>query len=241
MGMQHAPVFRATLFDFNGVLVDDELVHLAAFQDALRPLDIELTDSDYWEKYLGFDDLGAFEAIFTDHGREATRAELLHMVEAKRPHYMRRAQAELKTFPGAADLVRRMAALGPAGVVSGALEDEIELGLEHLGVRDRVGLIVSAEHTHASKPDPEGYRLGYEWAQEQLGNAADLRPEQVLVFEDSPAGIEAALAIGLTVVALAHSYGEATLKSTGAALVLPLLADASHEQLRALYESRVAR
>jgi beta-phosphoglucomutase len=240
--MQHAPVFRATLFDFNGVLVDDELVHLAAFQDALRPVGIELTDAEYWEKYLGFDDLGAFEAIFADRGRDATRAELLHLVQAKRPLYMRRAQAELKTFPGAADLVKRMSALGPVGIVSGALEDEIELGLEHLGVRDRVGLIISAEHTHASKPDPEGYRLGYDWVSERaFATPEAARPEQTLVFEDSPAGIEAALAVGLTVVALAHSYGEATLKSTGAALVLPRLSDASDEQLRALYESHVAR
>lgn len=227
-------VFRATLFDFNGVLVDDELVHLAAFQDVLRPLGIELSDSDYWEKYLGFDDVGAFEAIFSDHGREMTRPELHHLVELKRPHYMRRAQAELKTFPGAADLVRRMAQEGPVGVVSGALYDEIELGLSHLGVRELVGNIVSAEQTHTSKPDPEGYLLGHAWVRE-LSNAT---PRETLVFEDSPAGIEAALAVGLTVVALAHSYGEATLKSTGAALVLPKLADATPERLRALYEQR---
>jgi beta-phosphoglucomutase len=225
-------VFRATLFDFNGVLVDDELVHLAAFQDVLHPLGIELTDADYWEKYLGFDDIGAFEAIFADAGREATRAELLHMVEAKRPHYMRRAQAELKTFPGAADLVRRMALLGPVGIVSGALHDEIELGLTHLGVRELVGNIVSAERTHVSKPDPDGYRQGFAWAEE----FGPLIPRETLVFEDSPAGIEAALAVGLTVVALAHSYGVATLRSTGAALVLGHLQDATDDQLRALYE-----
>jgi beta-phosphoglucomutase len=230
-------VFRATLFDFNGVLVDDELVHLAAFQDVLRPLGIELTDADYWEKYLGFDDVGAFEAIFSDFGREATRAELLHLVETKRPHYMRRAQAELKTFPGAADLVRLTATFGPVGIVSGALKDEIELGLNHLGVRDRVGRVVSAEQTSASKPDPDGYLQGYAWVHE----LSDASPAETLVFEDSPAGIEAALAVGLTVVALAHSYGEATLRSTGAALVLPQIQEATAEQLRQLYERRVSR
>ena len=55
------PMFPATLFDFNGVLVDDESVHLAAFRDALAPLGIGLTDEAYVEKYLGYDDRGAFD------------------------------------------------------------------------------------------------------------------------------------------------------------------------------------
>lgn len=226
-------MFPATLFDFNGVLVDDELVHLAAFQDTLEPYGIRLTDTDYWDKYLGFDDVGAFEAIFADNGRELLPGEVKGLVEAKRPHYMRRAADDLKSFPGAADLVRRRHAFGPVGIVSGALGDEIELGLAHLGVRDLVGQIISAERTHASKPDPEGYELGVAWL-----HSLGVTGVHALVFEDSPAGIEAAHAVGLTVVALAHSYEMALLKSTGAALVLPTLAEVTDEALAELYRSR---
>lgn len=226
-------MFPATLFDFNGVLVDDELVHLAAFQDTLAPYGITLTDADYWDKYLGFDDVGAFEAIFADNGRELLPGEVKGLVEAKRPHYMRRAATDLKSFPGAAELVRRQRAAGPVAIVSGALEDEIELGLTHLGVRELVGRIISAERTRASKPDPEGYELGIAWLHSQgvIGTHA-------LVFEDSPAGIEAAVACGLTVVAVAHSYEVSLLRSTGAALVLPTIADATDEVLAELYRSR---
>ena len=69
-------MFPATLFDYNGVLANDETVHLAAFQDALQPLGISLTEADYWQKYLGFDDVGAFGAILMDAGRPLD-AELL--------------------------------------------------------------------------------------------------------------------------------------------------------------------
>jgi beta-phosphoglucomutase-like phosphatase (HAD superfamily) len=62
-------VFPATLFDYNGVLVDDENVHLEAFRDVLGPLGIDLEEADYWEKYLGFDDAGAFRAVLVDAGR----------------------------------------------------------------------------------------------------------------------------------------------------------------------------
>ncbi|HYO93121.1 MAG TPA: hypothetical protein VER33_01365, partial [Polyangiaceae bacterium] len=65
-------MFPATLFDYNGVLVDDEALHLEAFRDALAPLGIELTSEAYVERYLGFDDRGAFEAILKDAGRTPT-------------------------------------------------------------------------------------------------------------------------------------------------------------------------
>src|SRR6187549_2464319 len=90
--------FAATLFDYNGVLANDETVHLAAFQDALRPLGLSLTEADYWAKYLGFDDVGAFQAILKDQGRPFDGADIAALVEAKRPLYRARAEACLPLF-----------------------------------------------------------------------------------------------------------------------------------------------
>lgn len=206
-------MFACTLFDFNGVLVDDERVHLAAFQDTLAPLGITLGEADYWEKYLGFDDVGAFEAILRAHGQAADRARVDELVRAKFPIYMQRAEQNLEVFEGAADLVNRCAAFGAVGVVSGALRPEIELGLRVLGVRSHVGFIVAAEDTQASKPDPEGYLIGLAKLRE---GAPALEAKQVLVIEDSLSGIEAAKAAGLTCVAVAHSYPEPELRAAGA-------------------------
>ena len=83
-------MFPATIFDYNGVLVDDEVVHLAAFRDVLSPLVISLSEADYWERYLGFDDAGAFRAVLADNGREPTDREVHALIEAKRPHYLAR-------------------------------------------------------------------------------------------------------------------------------------------------------
>src|SRR6185436_5073258 len=114
-------VFTATLFDYNGVLVDDEAVHLAAFRDVLSRFGIELSEAEYVEKYLGFDDFGAFRAILTDQGRSPSLQELKELIDAKIPFYLERAKGVLKGFPGAAELVRRRAAAGPVVIVSGAL------------------------------------------------------------------------------------------------------------------------
>ncbi len=226
-------MFPATLFDFNGVLVDDEHVHLEAFRDAVQPLGITISDKEYWEEYLGFDDIGAFTAILEKAGQEASRARVMEFVEAKRPLYMERARKSLRTFEGAADLVRRRASVGPVGIVSGALRDEISFGLEHLGVNELVGNIVAAEDTAASKPDPEGYHLGIEWLLEQVSLES---AQRALVIEDSIDGIVAAKRAGLPVVAVAHSYKEEELADSGADLVLGTLAQVSDEILARLYE-----
>jgi beta-phosphoglucomutase-like phosphatase (HAD superfamily) len=213
-GLIYSPaVFLATLFDFNGVLVDDEAVHLAAFREVLAPLGVGVSEQAYWQRYIGFDDVGAFRAILTDAGRDPTDRVVEELLQMKRPAYMSRARQSLSVFAGAAELVRRRATDGPVGIVSGALRDEVELGLDVLGVRAAVSFIVSAEDTTRCKPDPEGYEKGAQ----ALGPAAAKRG-RVLVIEDSVAGVVAAKAAGLTCLAVAHSYPEEALAEAGADL-----------------------
>ena len=226
-------MFPATLFDYNGVLVDDEAVHLEAFRDVLGPLGIALGERDYWEKYLGFDDAGAFAAILTDAGRLPSDAELRGLIEAKRPKYLERAKDKLRGFEGAPELVRRRALAGPVGIVSGALRDEIALGLGVLGVADAVGKVISAEDTTRSKPDPEGYLLGIEALATLIGRAA---AERALVIEDSIAGVEAAKAAKLACVAVGHSYPLSALEKAGADLAVPRLDAITNDALRTLHE-----
>lgn len=225
-------VFAATLFDYNGVLVDDEAVHLAAFRATLAPRGIAVDERTYWERYIGFDDVGAFTAMLGDAGREAPPALIAELVEAKRPLYMERARAGLKLFAGAAERVRACAAQGPVGVVSGALRDEIELGLGLLGVRDVVGFIVSAEDTTRCKPDPEGYEKG-------LALLPQLERASVLVIEDSVAGVRAAKAAGLTCVAVTHSYAAPLLLEAGADWVTEALSAVTDDALSALAARRL--
>jgi len=225
-------VFTATLFDYNGVLVDDEAVHLAAFRDVLGPLGIDISETEYVDKYLGFDDAGAFRAILTDRGRTPTSREIEALVEAKRPFYLGRATGALRPFPGAAELVRRRARAGAVAIVSGALRDEIRLGLELLGVADLVRAIVSAEDARRSKPDPQGYLLGLEAL--SLSNER----QRCIVIEDSLAGVASARAASLACVAVAHSYPQEDLRRAGADLVVPDLIAITEDALLELYERR---
>jgi beta-phosphoglucomutase len=206
----------ATLFDFNGVLVDDENVHLAAFREVLEPLGVVVADAAYNEKYLGFDDAGAFQAILRDHRVTVGEGLVEKLIVAKKPIYMRRIETDLRIFDGAVELVRRRAERGPVGIVSGALRHEIEHALAVMGVRQLMSFVVSAEDTRACKPDPEGYAL-----------AVSRLPEgtRAVVVEDSIAGVEAAKSARLRCVAVTHSYSRQALEQAGADLVVAALAE----------------
>jgi HAD superfamily hydrolase (TIGR01509 family) len=209
----------ATLFDFNGVLVDDEHVHIASFREVLLPLGVTFDDATYTERYLAFDDAGAFRAMLADAGKAATEAEIARLIEAKKPVYMARIATDLVVFDGAAELVRRRARRGLVGIVSGALRHEIEHALTIMGVREAVAFIVAAEDTQACKPDPEGYVLGAAAVEARGG-----RRGEIVVIEDSMAGIEAARAVGLRCAGVAHSYAADRLREAGAAVVVERLA-----------------
>jgi HAD superfamily hydrolase (TIGR01509 family) len=226
------PVFPATIFDFNGVLVDDEEVHRDAFRDVLGPLGVRFSDETYVERYLGFDDIGAIRAMLADAGRAADDAEVQALADRKRPFYMRRAEGGLVIFEGAAEVLKRRAAEGPVAIVSGALRDEIAFALRRMGLEGSVGTIISAEDTPRCKPDPMGYELGIAALAASIGPKAARR---AVVIEDSLAGIESAKAAGLTCVAVAHSYPEARLREVGADAVVPRIADVDDALLAELH------
>jgi beta-phosphoglucomutase len=224
-------VFPATIFDFNGVLVDDELVHRDGFRDVLTPLGVSFTDAEYVQRYLGFDDVGALRAMLADAGRDASDALVAELVEAKRPRYMQRAIQSLVVFDGAVRVVTERAKAGPVVIVSGALRDEITFALDRMGIASLIEAIISAEDTPRCKPDPTGYRLGVALLSRSLGAPAAAR---ALVVEDSVAGIEAAKAAGLVCLAVAHSYSPAELFAAGADAVAPHIRELNDELVAAL-------
>jgi beta-phosphoglucomutase len=206
-------VIRALLFDFNGVLVDDEPLHLEMFQRVLAEEGLELTREDYYAHYLGLDDRGCFAAVLAAAGEEAS-PRLMRLIARKASYYQERIRERgYPFFPGALELVSTLAGSGRMlGVVSGALREEVEGALRQGGLLDRFKVLVTAEDVAEGKPDPEGYRR----ALEALNSLPPLperlvHPHEVLAIEDSPAGLEAAAGAGLLTLGLAHTYPAAHL------------------------------
>jgi len=94
-------MIRSVIFDFNGVLIDDEQVHFELFREVLAQEGVELTARQYHERYLGYDDRVCFEVALADAGQAADRARVDALVARKADRYTVRAREGLRVFPGA--------------------------------------------------------------------------------------------------------------------------------------------
>lgn len=215
-------MFRAVIFDFNGVLVDDEPIHLRLFREVLAEEGITLTAEDYYAHYLGFDDRGCFEAVLRDAGQTPTTSRVVRLITRKSSYYQDLVRREgYPFFPGAVALVRALTAANvPLGLVSGALRGEIEGALSQENLLECFKVLVTAEDVALGKPDPEGYRRGLDElnATPPLPHRL-LHPHEVVAIEDSPAGIAAARGAGLATLAVAQTYPLAELGSADRAVL----------------------
>jgi HAD superfamily hydrolase (TIGR01509 family) len=229
-------VLRAILFDFNGVLVDDEPIHLEMFQRVLGEEGMALSAEDYYTRFLGLDDRGCFAAVLAEAGEPATVPRLMRLIARKASYYQERIRKSgYPFFPGAVELVDALAARGwMLGVVSGALREEVEGALRQARVLDRFKVLITAEDVEEGKPDPEGYRRALE-ALNSLPPLPErlLHPHEVLAVEDSPAGLAAASEVGLATLGIAHTYPAHRLR--GADAVAEGLRELSPDRLERLY------
>jgi len=207
---------QAFIFDFDGVIADSEPLHFRAFQQALAEDGLELAPKEYYARYLGYDDVGMFQAFGEDRGLPMDAARVKELVVRKGMKLQAMMSAGSVLFPGAADFVRAAAQAVPIAIASGALRHEIVEIIEAAGVSELFAAIVASGDTPESKPSPEPYRLAFERLRETTGTALD--PRRCVAIEDSRWGLESARGAGLRCVGVTNSYSADEL--TGAELVV---------------------
>jgi beta-phosphoglucomutase len=204
-------VLKAVIFDFNGILVDDEPIHLELFRRVLEEEGLSLTDDAYYAKYLGMDDRGCFRSVFKDNRRELDDAKLAELIRRKAAYYRETIAQRTMIFPGVTRLVPELAARFPLAVASGALRGEIELILDGIDLKKYFQVIVSAEDVHDGKPHPEIFIKALRELNEGRGEM--IRASECLVIEDSKEGIMAAHRAGIKCLAVTNSHPAAELKA----------------------------
>ena len=226
----------AVLFDFDGVIVDSEPLHCAAFVRVLEPLGMALSWDDYAEKYLGYDDRGVFREVFKNAGRELEDARLRTLIEAKAQAFEDLARTQQpKSYPGVVELIRSLAGRVPLALCSGALRRDVTPILAGLGIDRAFDVLVTADDVHASKPDPSSYLLALERLRATFPRRR-IRTDRSVAIEDTPAGITAAQGAGVCVLALANTYPPEVLRN--AARVVASLENVGLRELGALLEEQ---
>jgi HAD superfamily hydrolase (TIGR01509 family) len=195
----------AIIFDFDGVIADTEPLHFAGFRQTLAEIGINLTESDYYANYLGYDDRGCFIAALTAHQRPADPADIMHLMQRKARAYLESVENHLVIFPGVREFVHEAAASYPLAIASGALRHEIEVILERAGLQKEFLHITSAEDVVRGKPDPQPFLHALDALNRQHREPA-VAPGSCLVIEDSLPGIRGAKAAGMKVLAIANTH-----------------------------------
>lgn len=191
---------NAFIFDMDGVLADNSDFHVQAWTAYARQYGRELTGDDI-KRRLGFNNREYMRFVL---GRDPSEAEVAKSTAEKEALYRELYQPRLALPPGLIpllDFARREGLL--CGVATSAPDANVRFVLDGLSIRPYFKEIVDASHVKHCKPDPEIYTL----AAKRLG----LPPARCLVFEDAIAGIQAAQAAGMKVIAITTSYSAAVL------------------------------
>lgn len=222
---------QAIIFDFNGVLVDDEPVHFRAFQQTIQAEGLDLTWEEYCEGYLPYDDLNLFTHFLKDQDRPIAPQNIDRLIQVKSRHYFKAIEQDVPTIQSSIAFVKNIPSDVALTIASGAARKEIDFILDQLNLRPRFSLIIAASDVEHGKPHPESFLKALEGLQRVHPS---LERDRTIVIEDSYRGIDSAHQAGMKCVALSTTYPPE--KLVEADLVLETLEGWSLEQLAARLE-----
>jgi beta-phosphoglucomutase len=231
-------MIKAIFFDFNGVIIDDEPLQMAVYQEILHERGIGITEADYYSA-LGLDDEGFVRVAFERAKQPLIDEVLNEVLEEKSVRHRKLIADELPLFPGVVTFLKATARHYSLGLVSMANRDEIGYVLDRAGLRSLFSAIVTTEDVSVTKPAPDCYLRGLEKLNEKR-RAERLLPllaHECLAIEDSPPGIEAGRTAGIHTLGITNTVSEQQLRAAGAEVVTASLADWTVEAVRHVFEN----
>lgn len=198
--------FKAIIFDFDGVLVDSEKIHFRACEQILASENITLTQSEYYQHYIGLSDTEMFGLILQNRRLKYTPEQINMLTQAKLNAYKAiiNSTDSLPTFPYAKPFIELYAkSMGKLAICSGSTREEVITTLAKLeqgGLRAYFEPIITIDDFKVGKPSPQGYLMTAE--------RLNILPKDCLAIEDTPKGATAAKSAGMTVIALTTTHAK---------------------------------
>ena len=196
---------QLVIFDCDGVLVDSEPVANRTLAQMLRELGLDLTQEQIFEKFVGYSLPHVVRVIESMLGH-APPATFLNDLQTRTFAAFR---TELRAMPGIEEALDRLSV--PFCVASSGDHEKMRTTLGITGLWPRfAGRIFSVTQVARGKPAPDVYLF----AANQLG----AEPARCLVVEDTPPGVQAGVAAGMTVFGYCAHTPESKLRAAGAHL-----------------------
>lgn len=184
----------AILFDLDGVLVDATEWHYEALNRALALFGFSISRYEHLATYNGLPTRKKLEMLTIEKGLPEALHNLIN--RAKQEYTREEILTQCKPDFEKEYMLSRFKREGyRLAVCSNSIRDSITLMLRHGGIYDYFDFFISNEDVVASKPDPEIYLA----AMERIG----VGPEETVIVEDAPHGVEAARRAGAYVCQVA--------------------------------------
>jgi len=200
---------KAVLFDFNGVIINDEPLHEQLIEQILLSENLRPQPGEFRKVCLGRSDRACLGELLANRGRVVSDSYLNELIKRKSQAYQQlfmEKQDKLPIFPGLEDLIFQLRSRNiKLAIVTGAIRSEVELVLNNTTLAKYFNAIVAGDDVNNSKPAPDGYLLAVERLN-QLYPDNNLQPIECLAIEDTPAGIAAAKQAGIPVLGVANTY-----------------------------------
>lgn len=188
-------MIQGFIFDMDGTMVDNMMVHHRAWQRKLAENGLDLTLDEVKASIHGINE----EIIERLFGERFSAEERRRIASEKEAAYREIFLPELKLIAGLDTFLRTAHALGiPMGIGTAAPRENVDFVLDNLGLRPMFRAVFDAKMVSKGKPDPEVFLK----VAEQLA----VKPENCLVFEDSPTGAEASRRAGMAAVIVTTTH-----------------------------------
>jgi beta-phosphoglucomutase-like phosphatase (HAD superfamily) len=215
-------MIRALIFDFNGVLADDDPIHMQALREVAREQGLEFTDEEYLDEYLPLNDWDCFRTLYEKYSQPLTDDKLDELIRRKSVYYFRAIADRPVMFRAAPAAVQAAAGRCPVAIASGAKIDEIRHILREAGLHGLFSAIVAAEDVRFGKPHPEPFLRALDRLKER---DPSLESSDCVAIEDSLGGIQSAHHAGMRCLAVAHSYNRERLRTANPEWIIDSIAD----------------
>ena len=194
--------FDAAIFDMDGTMINNMAYHMKAWLQFAKKYGQELTEEEFKTRFSGKKNDQLFRMFFN---KELTNEEIDSFTEDKEAIYREMYTTAIKEVPGLTNVIKTLQKQQKKlAIATTAPKKNRDFGLEALHLEGLFDVILGDEHVTHGKPHPEIY---LETAK-QLG----IDPSRCLVFEDSPPGVAAGKAAGMTVVGMLTTHSEEDLK-----------------------------
>lgn len=202
-------MLQAVFFDLDGTLANTDPIHFQVWQDLLCDYGLEIDQSFYQQHISGRLNPDIVRDLLPQLSPEASE----QFITVKETRFRELAQGQLQPLPGLLPLLDWLWDQDlESAIVTNAPRANAEFMLQTLQLDQCFETVILSEDLPVGKPDPLPYL--------EALRRFDLPPEAAVVFEDSPSGLRAAIAAGITTVGVATTHDPKSLYELGARLVI---------------------